>query len=413
MVLNYIWIAFFLIAFVVASIRYFFMGDMDIFPTLVNATMKDSQVAFEIALGLTGIMTLWLGIMKIGEKAGVVKGLSILFGPFIRRIFPEVPRNHPVIVPIFMKFSMNVLGLDNAGTPLGIKAMKELQTLNPSEDTASNAQIMFAVLNTTGMTLIPVTVLGFRAQLGASNPADVFIPIMLSTTITALSALILVSIYQKINLFNKVILIYLGAIITFIVGIILLFTVVIPPEKISEVSGAASNFILFSIIILFIVLALIKKINVYSAFIEGAKEGFEVAIKIVPYLLGILVGIGVFREVGGIEMIMIVLEGFFDYLGILGEFVKALPVALLKPLSGGGAQGMMVEILKYYEPDSFMGTLASIFQGTTDTTLYVLAVYFGAVGIRNTRYAATCGLIADIIGLTSAIFIAYIFFSHA
>jgi spore maturation protein SpmA len=411
MALNYIWIAFFLIAFAIALVQLLVYGDTEIFKKLIESTFTSSKTAFELAIGLTGAMAMWLGFMKIGEKAGIVKILTFLFGPFFKRLFPEIPPNHPAITPIFMKLSTNLLGLDNAGTPLGIKAMKEMQTLNPTPDTASNAQIMFAVLNTTGLTMIPVTIILYRTQLGASNPSDIFIPILLSTTVTALSAMIMTAIVQKINLLDWVFLAYISGILAFL-GLTIFYFSTIPQEKISVVSTLVSNLILFSIIVFFILLAISKKVNVYEAFIEGAKDGFEVAVRIIPYLVGILVGIAVFRASGALNYIQEGIIAIFEYFNIDGEFSIALPVAFLKPLSGSGASGMMVDIMKQYGPDSFMGQLACVFQGTTDTTLYILAIYFGSVNIKKTRYAASIGLLADLIGLTSAIFITYLFFTH-
>ncbi len=409
MALNYIWIAFFLIAYSIATFQLIIYGDTEIFKRLVESTFSSSETAFELAIGLTGAMAMWLGIMKIGERAGIVKLLTFVFGPFFQRLFPEIPKNHPAITPIFLKLSANMLGLVNAGTPLGIKAMREMQTLNKTPDTASNAQIMFAVLNTTGLTLIPLTILVYRTQLGAENPSDIFIPILLSTTVTALSGMIIVAVIQKINLFDPVFLLYLSVILGFI-GITIYYFSTLPEAQISLVSNLVSNVLLFSIIIFFIVLALIQRVNIYEAFIEGAKDGFDVAVKIIPYLVGILIAIGVFREAGALGLITKGLESVFEYFHINGEFTFALPVAFLKPLSGSGSSGMMLDIMKTYGPDSFMGKLACVFQGTTDTTLYILAIYFGSVNIKQTRYAATAGLLADLIGLTSAIFITYIFF---
>lgn len=409
MALNYIWITFFISAFLIATFQLVVYGDVEVFENLIKSTFSSSKTAFELALGLTGAMALWLGIMRIGEKAGIVKMLTFIFGPFFKRLFPEIPSNHPAITPIFMKLSANLLGLDNAGTPLGIKAMKEMQTLNKTPDTASNAQIMFAVLNTTGLTLIPVTILVYRTQLHSINPADVFIPILLATTVTALSALIMVSIIQKINLLDKVFLAYIIGAIGFI-SIIIYFFSQMSEAQISIASSVVSNFTLFLIIIFFIILALFKDINIYEAFIEGAKDGFEVAVKIIPYLVGILVGIGVFRTVGALELITEGLQNIFGYFDMNGDFSAALPVAFLKPLSGSGSSGMMLDVMENYRPDSFAGRLACIFQGSTDTTLYILAIYFGAVNIKKTRYAATIGLLADFIGLTTAIFITYLFF---
>ncbi|TAE72754.1 MAG: hypothetical protein EAZ85_08935 [Bacteroidetes bacterium] len=409
MVLNYLWVSFFLIAFVLASTQAFFYGNTQVFQQMVKATLEASETGFQVALGLTGTMTMWLGFMKIGEKAGIVNVLAFLFGPFFRRLFPEIPPNHPSLTPIFMKFSMNILGLDNASTPLGIKAMKEMQDLNPSPDTASNAQIMFTVLNTTGLTLIPITIIAYRVQYGAQNPTDIFMPIILATSITNISALLMVAFIQKINVFNKVFLAYLGVFVTFLLGIVLYFAY-LPPSEISRVSGFMSNFLLFSLIITFISMAVWQQVNVYEAFIEGAKEGFEVAIRIIPYLVGILVGIAVFRASGALEFMLNSLKYLLQEAGVEGEYSFALPVAFLKPLSGTGASGMMQDIMKTYGPDSFMGYLACVFQGTTDTTLYIIAVYFGAVNIKKIRYTATVGLLADVIGLTAAIWIAYFFF---
>ncbi|MDX2305536.1 MAG: nucleoside recognition domain-containing protein [Microscillaceae bacterium] len=411
MALNYIWIAFFLIAFCIASFQLIIYKDTTIFEKLVESTFSSSETAFELSIGLTGAMALWLGIMKIGEKAGIVNLLTFLFGPFFQRLFPEIPKNHPAIAPIFLKLSANLLGLVNAGTPLGIKAMREMQTLNKTPDTASNAQIMFAVLNTTGFTLIPVTILAYRTQMGAANPSDVFIPILLSTTVTALSAMIMVAIIQRINLFDPILLLYLLGIVGLIVSTIYYFSI-IPDDKIRIVTNVVSNFILFFIIIFFIVMGLFKGVNVYEAFIEGAKDGFDVAIKIIPYLVGILVGIAVFRTAGALDLLNRTVESIFEYFYLNGEFVLALPVAYLKPLSGSGSSGMMLELMdkKYGGPDTFHATLACVFQGTTDTTLYILAIYFGSVNIKKTRYAATVGLLADFIGLSAAVYITYIFY---
>lgn len=409
MALNYIWIAFFLTAFTLGLFQLIVNGDTEIFKRMIEATFTSSKTGFELAIGLTGAMTMWLGIMRIGEKAGVVRILTILFGPFFKRLFPDIPANHPAITPIFMKFTTNILGLDNAGTPLGIKAMKELQSINPNPEVASNAQIMFAVLNTTGMTLIPVTILAYRIQMKSEDPSDVFIPILLSTSITALSAMIMTAIIQKINLLDIVFLAYLVGILTMI-GCTIAYFYHLPQAQISLISNVFSNLVLFSIIIIFILLAIRKKINVYDAFIEGAKEGFEVAVRIIPYLVGILIAIAVFRASGALEMITKGLESIFEYFEVNGEFTFALPVAFLKPLSGSGSAGMMLDVMKTYGVDSFMGKLAAVFQGTTDTTLYILALYFGAVNIKKTRYAATIALLAAAIGLTSAVFVTYIFF---
>ncbi|RIJ34314.1 nucleoside recognition domain-containing protein [Pontibacter oryzae] len=409
MVLNYLWAAFFLIAFVIALFQLIFFQDVDIFQKLVASTFDNAKLGFEISLGLTGVMTLWLGLMKIGERGGIVGILARLVGPFFHRLFPEIPQNHPVFGSILMNFSANMLGLDNAATPLGLKAMKEMQALNPSEDTASNAQIMFLVLNTSGLTIIPISIMVFRAQLGAADPSDIFIPILLATFFSTVVGLIAVALYQRINLFDKVILAYLGTLLLLIGGLIYYFSQ-IPQEQVSVISTVVSNVILFSIIISFIALALVRKVNVYDAFIEGAKEGFSVAITIIPYLVAILVAIGVFRTSGALDMLV---DGIGYLVGLTGmntDFVPALPVAFMKPLSGSGARGLMVEAMTNYGVDSFVGRLASAIQGSTETTFYVLAVYFGSVGIRRTRHALTCGLLADFAGIIAAICIAYLFF---
>ena len=409
MALNYIWIAFFIIAFVVALIRLIFFGDYTVFPNIMNSTFDQAKLGFELSIGLTGVMTLWLGLMKIGEKGGFINIISKLVGPFFRKLFPEIPKNHPVVGSIMMNLSANMLGLDNAATPLGLKAMTQLQELNPKKDTASNSMIMFLVLNTSGLTLIPISVMVYRAQMGAADPSDVFIPILLSTFFSTLAGIVAVSLYQKINLFNKVILAYLGGFTLFISGIIYYFST-LPKESISTVSSISANFILFAIIISFIGMAIYKKVNVYDAFIDGAKEGFSVAIKIIPYLIAILVAIGVFKVSGAMDFIIDGTKAFFTSLGTDTKFVDALPTALMKPLSGSGARGMMVSIMDQYGADSFAGRLAGVFQGATDTTFYIIAVYFGSVGIKNTRYAITAGLIADLAGIIAAIFIAYLFF---
>ncbi|MCJ8165528.1 spore maturation protein [Pontibacter sp. E15-1] len=409
MVLNYLWAGFFLIAFCIALFQLVFFGDIEIFQKLVASTFDNAKLGFEISLGLTGVMTLWLGLMKVGERGGVIALFARLVGPFFNRLFPEIPRNHPVFGSILMNFSANMLGLDNAATPLGLKAMKEMQELNPDKDTASNAQIMFLVLNTSGLTLIPISIMVFRAQLGAADPSDIFIPILLATFFSTMVGLIAVALYQRINLLNPVIMAYLGTLLLLIVGLIYYFST-IPQEQISTISMVASNVILFSIIISFITLALIRKVNVYEAFIEGAKEGFSVAITIIPYLVAILVAIGVFRVSGALDMLVGGLGYLASLSGLNTDFVPALPVAFMKPLSGSGARGMMVEAMNTYGVDSFVGRLASAIQGSTETTFYVLAVYFGSVGVRRTRYALICGLLADFAGIIAAIAIAYLFF---
>jgi spore maturation protein SpmA len=409
MVLNYIWIAFFLVAFIVAIFRLIILGDMEIFPALMNQTYETAKLAFELALGLTGILALWLGIMKIGEKGGIVSVFNKIAGPFLRKLFPEIPPNHPAIGPLIMNISANMLGLDNAATPLGLKAMEAMQELNPNKDRASNAQIMFLVLNTSGLTILPITVMLYRSQLGAQDPSDVFIPILLATFFSTLAGLIAVSIFQRINLFDRIILLYLGAMTLFISGIIFYFST-LEKEKLSAVSSTSGNFLLFTIIIIFILMAIRKKINVYEAFIEGATEGFSVAIKIIPYLVAILVGIGLFRTSGAMNYLVDGLGNVVGWFGVNTDFIPAMPTALMKPLSGSGARGMMIDAMNTYGPDSFVGRLSSILQGSTETTFYVLAVYFGSVNIRNTRYAVTCGLIADFVGIVAAIVIAYLFF---
>lgn len=409
MVLNYLWATFFLVAFAIALFQLIFFNDTEIFQKLVASTFDNAKLGFEISLGLTGVMTLWLGLMKVGEKGGVVAILARLVGPFFHRLFPEIPNNHPVYGSILMNFSANMLGLDNAATPLGLKAMKEMQELNPEKERASNAQIMFLVLNTSGLTIIPISIMVFRAQLGAADPSDVFIPILLATFFATLVGLITVAIYQRINLFDKVILAYLGSLLVLIGALIYYFST-IPQEQVSVISTVASNVILFSIIISFIGLALFRKVNVYEAFIEGAKEGFTVAITIIPYLVAILVAIGVFRTSGALDMLVDGIAYLIGLTGVNTDFVPALPVAFMKPLSGSGARGLMVEAMTNYGADSFVGRMASVFQGSTETTFYILAVYFGSVGIRKSRYALTCGLLADLAGVIAAIFIAYLFF---
>jgi spore maturation protein SpmA len=409
MVLNYIWIAFFLIAFIVALIRLLFFGDVDIFPTIMNSTFANAKLGFELSLGLTGVMTLWLGIMKIGEKGGVIRIVSKVFAPFFAKLFPGIPKNHPVTGTIIMNLAANMLGLDNAATPIGLKAMDQLQEMNDKKDSASNSMIMFLVLNTSGLTLIPISVMVYRAQMGAADPSDIFLPILLATFFSTLTGIISVSLIQKINLFNKVVLTYLGT-FTLLIASIIYYLTVIPKEQVGVVSSVAGNFILFSIIISFIAIALKNKINVYEAFIEGGKEGFNIAIKIIPYLVAILVAIGVFRESGAMNYLVSGIGNFVHLIGIDNSFVDALPTAFMKPLSGSGARGMMIDAMNTHGVDSFVGRLACTMQGATDTTFYIIAVYFGSVGIRKTRHAITCGLIADLAGVIAAILIAYIFF---
>jgi spore maturation protein SpmA len=409
MALNYIWIAFFLIGFIVALGQLIFAGNTQIFNDLVNAVFTNAKTGFEISLGLTGALTLWMGLLKVGEKGGVVTMLGRAFGPLFQKLFPGLPAGHPAYGSIMLNLAANMLGLDNAATPMGLKAMKEMQDSNPDKETASNAQIMFLVLNAAGLTIIPVSIIVYRMQLGAANPADIFIPILISTFCALLTGMISVAVIQKINLFDKVVFAYLGGLTLIIAGIILYFSR-LPKEEISNISTFAANFILISIIVIFIVLALIKKVNVYDAFVEGAKEGFNIAIKIIPFLVAILVAIGIFRASGALDFIIAGIAAFFSWLGVDTRFTGALPVAFMKPLSGSGARGLMIDAMTTHGPDSFIGRLACTMQGTTDTTFYIIAVYFGSVGIKNTRYSVGCGLLADFVGFTAAILVAYLFF---
>jgi len=409
MALNYIWIFFFLSAFVIGLVRLIFFGDVEVFPAMMNSTFDMAKTGFEISLGLTGVLTLWMGIMKIGEKGGVVAVFSKLIGPFFNKLFPELGKNHPAHGPIMMNLAANMLNLDNAATPMGLQAMKEMQETNPNKETASNAQIMFLVLNASGLTIIPVSIMVYRAQMGAANPSDIFIPILIATFFSTLAGLISVAIYQKINLFDRVILSYIGGLTAFIVALIWYFST-LEQAEITKISGVASNFILFAVIVSFIGMGVLKKINVYEAFIDGAKDGFLTAIKIIPYLIAILVAIGVFRESGAMEWLVSGFNWVFQQLGINTDFTPALPTALMKPLSGSGARGMMVDAMSTYGADSFVGRVVCTIQGAADTTFYILAVYFGSVGIKNTRYAVVCGLIADLAGFIAAITMAYLFF---
>ena len=410
MVLNYIWIFFFGAAFIVALCKLIFMGDTEVFSAIVKATFDMSKTGFEISLGLTGVLTLWMGIMKIGERGGAVKVMSWLISPFFRKLFPELPPDSPAYGSIMMNIAAKMLGLDNAATPVGLKAMQQMQEVNPHKDRASNAQIMFLVLNTSGLTIIPVSVMVYRAQMGAANPADIFIPILLATYVSTLAGLIAVAVYQRLNLFNRVVMAYLiGG--TLAVGGLIWYFSGLDKETITTISTVASNVILFSIITAFIAMGAWRKINVYDAFIDGAKEGFSVAIKIIPYLVAILVAVGVFRAAGAMDMLMSGLERLCLVCGLDADFIPALPTALMKPLSGSGARGLMIDTMNTFGADSFAGRLASTFQGATDTTFYIIAVYFGAVGIKNTRYAIPCGLIADFAGIIAALVMAYIFFA--
>ena len=409
MVLNYIWIAFFLIAFVVAVVRLVFLGDTEVFPEIINSTFSSSKTAFEISLGLTGVLSLWLGIMKIGEKGGVIALFSKILSPIFCKLFPDIPKGHPVTGSIFMNLAANMLGLDNAATPLGLKAMEGLQELNPKKDTASNPMIMFLVLNTSGLTLIPISIMVYRAQMGAAQPTDVFVPILLATFFSTLAGIIAVSLYQRINLLNRTLLLFLGGMSLVVAGIIWLFTT-LSRTQIDVYSTTSANVFLFLIIIGFILAGIRKKVNVYDAFVEGAKEGFTTAVRIIPYLVAILVAIGVFRASGAMDYLIGGIEKAVQFCGVNSDFVGGLPTAIMKPLSGSGARGLMVDAMTTYGADSFVGRLACIFQGSTDTTFYILAVYFGSVGIAKTRHAVPCGLIADAAGIISAIFICYLFF---
>ncbi len=409
MALNYIWIFFFLSAFVIGLVKLIFFGDAEVFPEMVNATFDMAKSGFEISLGLTGVLTLWMGIMKIGEKGGIVAVFSRLIGPFFNKLFPELGKEHPAHGAIMMNIAANMLNLDNAATPMGLQAMKEMQATNPDKTTASNAQIMFLVLNTSGLTLLPISIMVYRAQLGAVNPSDIFIPILLATYFSTMAGLITVALYQKINLLDKVVLAYLGGLTVFIAGIIWYFST-LEKEAITQLSNVVSNLILFTVIVVFILMALRKRINVYEAFIDGAKGGFKTAVKIIPYLVAILVAIGVFRASGAMDWFVSAVSWSFEKAGMNTDFTAALPTALMKPLSGSGARGMMVDAMTTYGADSFVGRVASTVQGATDTTFYILAVYFGAVGIKNTRYAVVCGLIADFVGIVAAISMAYLFF---
>jgi spore maturation protein SpmA len=409
MTLNYIWVGFFLVAFVIALIKLILFGDFAIFPELMKQTFEMSKTGFEISLGLTGIMTLWLGLMRVGEKGGIIQIFAKLIGPFFSKLFPEIPRDHPAMGYTMMNLASNMLGLDNAATPIGLKAMSAMQELNPDKETASNAQIMFLVINTSGLALIPITIMVYRAQLGAVNPADILIPTIIATFCAAMLGVISVAIMQKINLFNRVVLAYFGGLIAMIGGLIYYFNG-LPQEQITRISSVASNLILFLIIISFILLAMRKKVNVYETFIEGAKEGFDIAIKIIPYLVAMLVAIAVFRASGAMDLVTLGLAKLVSALGLNGDFIPTVPTALMKPLSGSGSRGLMIDTMKTYGVDSFAGRVSCIIQGAADTTFYIIAVYFGSVGVRKTRYAVPCGLIADFGGVIAGIIAGYVFF---
>jgi len=425
MVLNYIWTAFFILGFLVAlfrtagyAFRAFFLehlgwvfdlADRDVFSLIVKSTFESAKLSVDISIYLIGVMTLWLGIMKIGEHGGAVGLLSRLVSPFFSRIFPGIPRNHKAMGSILMNFSANMLGLDNAATPLGLKAMHELQEINPVKEKATDAQIMFIVLNTSGLTIIPVSILAMRMASGAENATDVFIPLLLATYFSTLAGLVFVSIRQRIRLYNRVVLAYLFG-ITFLIGALIWYLSKLPQGQVESRTGIAGNFILFGVIMFFIWLGIRKRINLYNSFLEGAKEGFGVAVQIIPYLVAMLLAIGVFRASGAFDLMLEGMAAFFSWVGLDTRFVDALPVALMKPLSGGGARGLMVETMNHFGADSFAGRLACIFQGSTETTFYTVAVYYGAVNVRNTRYSIAGGLFADLAGIIAAIWIAYLFF---
>lgn len=410
MVLNYIWIAFFLIAFVVALVKLVFMGDVEVFPAIMNSTFETAKTGFEISLGLTGVLSLWLGIMKVGERGGVVNVLARGLTPLFSKLFPDIPKGHPVYGNIFMNIAANMLGLDNAATPLGLKAMEGLQEINKKKDTASNPMIMFLVLNTSGLTIIPISVMTYRFQQGAAQPTDVFVPILIATFVATLAGIVVTSLYQRINLFSRTLVLTLGGASLLVAAICWGFSRM-DSETMNIVGSTSANVILFTIIVLFILAGIRKRINVYDTFIEGAKEGFETAVRIIPYLVAILVAIGVFRAAGAMDWLIGGIRWLVELTGASGDWVAALPTAIMKPLSGSGARGMMVDAMATYGADSFVGRLSCIFQGSTDTTFYILAVYFGSVGIRKTRHAVACGLLADLAGIIASIGICYLFFS--
>lgn len=409
MVLNYIWIAFFLIAFVIAVVRLIFFGDVEVFPNIMNSTFETAKQGFEISLGLTGVLSLWMGVMKIGEKGGVVNVLARFLSPLFTCLFPDIPKNHPVYGNIFMNIAANMLGLDNAATPLGLKAMEGMQELNAKKDTATNPMIMFLVLNTSGLTLIPVSIMTYRFQCGAAQPTDIFVPILIATFIATIAGIIITALYQHINLLNRTILLTLGGAVALIAALIGVF-MQMKPEQMNAISSTAANVLLFTVIITFIVAGMRKRINVYDAFIEGAKEGFSTAVRIIPYLIAILVAIGVFRASGAMDWLIGGIRWCVELTGANADWVGALPTAIMKPLSGSGARGMMVDAMNTYGADSFIGRLSCIFQGSTDTTFYILAVYFGSIGVSRTRHAVVCGLLADLAGVVAAIGVCYLFF---
>ncbi len=409
MVLNYIWIAFFLVAFAVGAVRLVFFGDTDVFPEMMSSTFSSARTAFEISLGLTGVLALWLGIMRIGERGGVVNFIARVLSPVFSRLFPDIPRGHPVTGSIFMNIAANMLGLDNAATPLGLKAMSQMQELNERKDTASDAMIMFLVLNTSGLTVIPVSIMVYRAQMGAANPTDIFVPLLVTTFFSTLVGVVVTSLYQKTNLLSRKVVAAL-AVLCLLVALLVWGLSLLGREKLNMVSTLAANILLMGLITAFIIAGAAKRVNVYEAFIEGAKDGFTTAVRIIPYLVAILVAVGVFRASGAMDAVT---GGIRYAVGLLGtdtSFVDALPTALMKPLSGSGARGMMIDAMGTYGADSFAGRLACLFQGSCDTTFYILAVYFGSVGIRRTRHAVACGLLADLAGVVAAVVVSYIFF---
>ena len=409
MVLNYIWVAFFVIGFIVALIKLVFLGDTSVFPAMMDSTFTSSKSAFEISIGLTGVLALWMGIMKIGEKAGLINGLARLLSPVFTRLFPDIPKNHPAMGSIFMNIAANMLGLDNAATPLGLKAMSQLQELNPRKDTATNPMIMFLVLNTSGLTVIPVSIMNYRAQMGAAHPTDVFIPILITTFIATLVGIIVTSLYQHVNLLNRTLVLTLGGMCTLCAAIVWAF-MQLNASEMNTLSISIAAILLMSIITGFMIVGVIKKINVYDAFTEGAKEGFTTAVRIIPYLVAFLVAIAIFRASGAMDGLISGIKSFVIWIGADATWVDALPTALMKPLSGSGARGMMLDEMTQFGADSFVGRLSCLFQGSTDTTFYILAVYFGSVSIKYTRHAVTCGLIADVAGAIAAVFICYMFF---
>lgn len=408
MALNWIWIAFFLIAFVIAAVHLIATGDAGIFQEMMDSTFSSAKTGFEISIGLTGVLSLWLGIMKIGEKGGLVNALARMLSPVFRRLFPDLPKNDPVYGSIFMNLAANMLGLDNAATPMGLKAMERMQELNAKKDTASNPMIMFLVLNTSGLTIIPVSILVYRAQMGAAQPADVFLPILIATFFSTMVGLLATALIQHIR-FDKVLILFLGG-MSLAVALIIWGFMSLPPVRIGTLSTSVANVLLFVVIIGFILSGIFARVNVYEAFVEGAKDGFTTAVRIIPYMIATLVGIGVFRASGAMDALTDGIAWIVDKCGIDSSFVPALPTAFMKPLSGGGARGLMIDAMTTYGADSFVGRLACLFQGSTDTTFYILAVYFGSVGIRNTRYSVLCGLLADFAGILTAIFMAYLFF---